>query len=106
TISVFLGVGGGAFGPKTDYDMDYYPSYVATGDLNGDGNPDVITTNNDGGTVSVRLGLGAGALGARSDFAVGSAPKNPVIVDLNAHGKLDVLLMYSYNPSDIAIMQR
>src|SRR5882757_3257948 len=45
TATVLLGLGDGTFGPRVDYRVQDYPSYIAVGDLNVDGNPDLVTAN-------------------------------------------------------------
>lgn len=43
-------------------------------DVNGDGNPDLASTNTTSSTVEVRLGNGAGAFGTPRSYAVGISP--------------------------------
>lgn len=92
-ISVRLGTGAGAFGPKTDYATGINPFTVAIGNLNAGGVPDVVVSNWSGSSVSVFLGAGGGALGAKTDFSTGSGrPIAAHLVDLNLDGKLDIIL--------------
>ena len=51
------------------------PFYVSAGDVNGDGKPDIVTTNYGSNTVSVILGNGDGTFQARQDLATGTNPK-------------------------------
>ena len=44
-VSVLLGNGDGSFQSAVNYDTDSYPSSVAIGDLNGDGDPDLAVAN-------------------------------------------------------------
>ena len=60
TVSVLLGSGNGTFGAKTDYGVGSYPSFVAIGDLNGDGKPDLAVANSGSNTISVLLNIGRG----------------------------------------------
>jgi hypothetical protein len=69
SVSVVLGDGHGVFGPPTDYGVGPVPrtepTFVAIGDMNGDGRPDLVTansgsrTNNTIRAVSVLLNTGA-----------------------------------------------
>ena len=79
------------FAPKTDYLGGNGPSGVAIGDVNADGNPDVVTTYMYANQVAVRLGTGNGALGSSTTYAVGGYPCSPRLVDLNKDGRLDIV---------------
>jgi hypothetical protein len=84
----------------TNYPTGISPSSVAIGDLNGDGQPDLVTTNIGGdvnasplpaGTVSVLLGNGGGTYSATTPYPTGSViPLSVAIGDLNGDGKLDL----------------
>jgi hypothetical protein len=58
SVSVFLGLGGAAFGPAVQIDMADYPASIAGTDVNGDGRPDLVVGS---GVVSVLFNLGGGA---------------------------------------------
>jgi hypothetical protein len=61
TVSVFLGNGDGTFGSEAKYAAGARPSFVAAGDLNTDGNADLVVANRDSANVSVMIGVGDGA---------------------------------------------
>jgi hypothetical protein len=42
-----------SFSAKTDFAAGNFPYAVATGDLNGDGMPDMVVSNSDDNTISV-----------------------------------------------------
>ena len=64
---------------------------VAIGDLNGDGNLDLATANdNADGTVSVLVNRGDGSFRAKRDFRTGGGPVSVAIGDLNGDGKPDL----------------
>jgi hypothetical protein len=50
-----LGATGGKFGNGTVYSVGTGPFYVASSDLNGDLQPDLISSNGGAGNVSVLL---------------------------------------------------
>jgi hypothetical protein len=52
---VLLGNGDGTFGPNIDFATGNYSEAIATGDLNGDGDPDMVVTNPAVSSVSVLL---------------------------------------------------
>ena len=47
---------------------------MAVADLNGDGRPDLVTTNSDGNSVSVLLGNGDGTFSVQQTFPGGPQP--------------------------------
>jgi hypothetical protein len=78
---------------------------LRSADFNGDGRPDVVTTDMDSNAVTVLLGDGHGGLreAMGSPFAAGAAPWSMAIGDLNRDGKLDLaVLPYDRDVSDPA----
>src|SRR6266540_4105105 len=83
-----------------NYPTGTNPSSVAIGDLNGDGQLDLVTANIGGdplanptpaGTISVLLGSGGGTFSAATPYPTGSfLPFSVAIGDLNGDGKLDL----------------
>jgi len=77
---------------------------IAVGDVNGDGNPDVVTANGGDNNVSVLLGDGSGGFreAAGSPFAAGPKPHLIALGDLNNDGKLD-LGVTEHDSNDVRI---
>ena len=90
TLAVFLGNGDGTFGAPTYYQAGFYQTSVAVGDLNGDGKPDIVTTNYNNGTISVLFNNGDGTFGPPSQYYVGSEPESVALGDFNGDGNLDI----------------
>jgi hypothetical protein len=86
TISIFLGLGGGAFS-KTGVDCDQFPSNAELADMNGDGRLDLLMASYGG--VGTQLGNGLGGF-APATFATGSVGAPLAIADLDADGDLDI----------------
>ena len=60
------------------------------GDFDGDGKLDIVTANNNAGTLSFFRNLGNGAFAPKIDFLTGSSPRALVSGDFNGDGKLDL----------------
>jgi hypothetical protein len=89
-IQVFLGKGDGTFEPPKNYDVDNGAGAMATGDLNHDGNPDLIAVNEAGGFVSVLLGKGDGTFLPPVNYTTPGGPAFIVLGDFNGDGNLDI----------------
>ena len=104
TITIYLNNGDGTYqagvyynaatNPTTSSFAYVDPVAVAVGDVNGDGFPDVMVTNNDSGDVTVLLGNGDGTVGSASvGFAVGGYPSRPAMIgDWNGDGLMDIVV--------------
>ena len=68
---------------RTDYATGAAPWSVATGDLNGDGQADLLVTNYGANTVSVLIGNGTGSFAPPVDYNTGLNPVSVAIDYLN-----------------------
>ncbi|HKI37278.1 MAG TPA: VCBS repeat-containing protein [Gemmataceae bacterium] len=98
TVSVLLGNGDGTFLPAATYNVGSFPHSVAVGDLNNDGNLDIVTANLFGstanefdGSVSVLLGQGDGTFLPAATYDVGNEPYSVAVGDFSHDGNLDIV---------------
>lgn len=87
--SVLLGNGDGTFQPARVFQMD--STQLATGDINGDGFPDLVGVSAPFSVAVVLLGHGDGSFDAQQPFQTGKLPVDLVVVDLNGDGKVDIV---------------
>jgi|HubBroStandDraft_6_1064221.scaffolds.fasta_scaffold00131_22 hypothetical protein len=103
SVGVLLGNGDGTFQKAVTYGSGGgYTGYVAVADLNGDGKPDLITSNqcplgpncssfSGPGTIGVLLGDGDGTFQkVRVTSTPGGNGSGLAVADFNGDGKLDV----------------
>jgi hypothetical protein len=96
-VSVLLGNGDGTFQPALSYELGTkVAASIVTGDLNGDGVPDLVVANYGGG-ISVLLGNGDGTLQPAVNYG-SNGPASVALVDLRSNGLLDVIAAVGYNP--------
>lgn len=89
-VSVLLGDGLGTFAAPMETLTNADSASFSVGDLNNDGNLDVVTANLTTGTGSILLGNGTGSF-TLSSIAVGGGSTTAVeIADLNLDGKSDL----------------
>ncbi|MGB2628553.1 MAG: FG-GAP-like repeat-containing protein [Candidatus Acidiferrum sp.] len=99
------------FLPHVDYPIDVpFAVFVAVGDFNGDGIPDlaVATGTNTSGTVvgttvSILLGNGDGTFQAAVNYPAHNQPFAIVVGDFNGDGNLD-LAVDNLSSSDVSIL--
>lgn len=90
SVSIFLGFGQGSFYSEVTTAAAGAPTFVASGDLNGDGSSDLVVTNVAAKVFSVYLTNGDATFGLARDFACGSAPYTIETADFNRDGRMDL----------------
>ena len=99
SVAVLLGNGDGTFQPAVNYTVGGGPQGIATGDVNNDGLPDIVSADECGddpacrdGTVSVLLGNGDGTFQPRLVFAEGIFPLSIAIADFDGDHQADLAI--------------
>ncbi len=86
------------------------PLFMAIGDLDGDGKPEIVLSNNVVSSISVFLNTSSTGLFNSSSFAApvnfsaGSVPYGVAIADLDGDGKLDIAVV-NYSGGTISIFK-
>src|SRR5262245_28695608 len=83
------------FGMLNSLNLGFVPGCVGVGDLNHDGNGDLVAVNALGNSISVRLGNGNGTFGAPNNISVATGPVSVAIGDINKDGKADLVVAHS-----------
>ncbi len=107
-VSVFLGLGGGAFATGVRLPVGNGPAgfsvYIAVGDFNGDRAFDIAVSNFDSGgsfpypsDISILMGGGDGTFAPPVRFPIGYGPRALAAADLNGDGMDDIIVPNSFS---------
>jgi hypothetical protein len=89
TVEILLGNGDGTFTAETtEPPISGTPSYLATGDFNGDGKTDLAVE--EGVTIAILLGNGDGTFAASGSVNSGSTGSPIAVADFDGDGKPDI----------------
>jgi hypothetical protein len=90
--AVLIGNGDGTFQSPVPYATGLQPGSLVIGDFNGDGKPDLATSNSTSDNISILLNNGGGTFPAHVEYPTGLAPGNIISGDFNGDGKLDLVV--------------
>ena len=106
-VYIYLGNGDGTFQAPGSFPVGSNPQYVQVADVNGDGNLDLVITDNgtlgsptDPGSVAVLLGNGNGTFRPAAQYTAGGNPMFTLVADITGDGKLDLV---TSNPNGLVV---
>ncbi len=95
-ISTNGSIDAGSFAPKVDFTVDAEPVFVSTGDIDGDGKPEIaiLTLGSNFVTIlrntSTSGNISASSFASKVEFATGNQPFSLAFGDLDGDGKTDM----------------
>ena len=110
SISLFRSTssaGGISFASRIDSSIGTIPFNVALGDVDGDGKPDIVSSNSGLNTISVFKNTstsGLLAMNARVNVPTGSGPEFVVIADIDGDGKPD-LISANFSANTVSVLR-
>jgi len=105
-MSVLLGKGNGTFQAAQNYNGAYSPdlrneSGITSGDIDGDGDVDILVGNYASNDISLYLNNGNGSFTFTARTGMYYGVESPVYADFNGDGKKDIVAIVSVPPSGI-----
>ncbi|UWZ83342.1 FG-GAP-like repeat-containing protein [Occallatibacter riparius] len=105
-VSVVIGHGNGTFGNPTSYPSETNIAGIASGDVTGDGIPDIIVSHFVGNALALLKGNGDGTFQPESGLSSDTTLSSQFLqlVDLNRDGKLDLVMSSVFNGGAAILM--
>jgi hypothetical protein len=105
-VAVLLGMGGCQFQPMIEYTLSDRVDALSSGDVNGDGLPDLVAKTDDG-KISLLLGTPDGAFQVVS-LSAGISPGYEehgilLVGDITGDGKADIVFVPGIGPTNIVV---
>ena len=98
------GDGHGGFSAAANFPAGSFPTPIAVGDFDNDGNLDVaVGSNQTGDRISILRGDGTGQFTAPSSFSDGSGPYELAARDLNGDNRSDLVVANAFT-NDVTVI--
>ncbi len=105
-VCIRMNNGAGSFSPPVRYPAGQSTTALAVADINGDGKPDVLSTDDYSNAVAVRYNPGNGVFPTIPEDFAGSAPNHQDAADLDGDGDLDLFTSGSLTSADSGAIMR
>jgi hypothetical protein len=96
-----------SFAQKNNFTTSANPYSVSTGDLDGDGKPDMVVANTGANTISIFLNTstpGSVSFAPKIDLVTGKSPHRICIADISGDGKPEILVT-NYDDGSVSIFR-
>jgi len=103
SISVLLSGGASFFAARTDYGIGNSPSAIINTDVNGDGKPDLVLTDNFANLISVLIGNGDGTFKSHVDYAANNSPVALAAGDFNGDHRVDLVVANQTGSGSVSV---
>lgn len=109
TVSIYLNTSTGgqiSVAPKIDLITGSAPYHVSSGDLNGDGKPDLIVSNQADNTVSIYQNTSNGttlSFAPAINLTTGSQPAQMAVKDIDGDGRPDLVVSNLTFPGSLSV---
>jgi len=97
TVSIYPGLGGGAFGDPAVFSSGDGPFDMVVADFDGVNGPDVALANKNADQVQIMLNDGAGNLSSHGTTFAGDGPTSLVATDLDNDSDIDVAVVSQFS---------
>jgi hypothetical protein len=93
-VGVLLNAGNGTFLNQTTYSTgsSSSPRGVTVGDVNSDGQPDIVAADSGAAKVGVLLNAGNGTFLNQTTYSTGNSPFSVAVADVNSDNKSDIVV--------------
>src|SRR5687768_14292560 len=81
-----------SFKARRDISVKHYPSSIAAGDLDRDGQIDLVTANHGSGNISIFYGNAEGSYAGPIDISAGAGPAALALADFNRDDRPDIVV--------------